>query len=79
MMKISTADNYSDIMTKATGTGIFSRHVGSLMTGAASAAEPAAAMLAIEPAAAVLRQTRQARPRAVAAKRAAASDKPRGA
>jgi hypothetical protein len=79
MMKIPTADNYSDIMTKATGTGIFSRHVGSLMTGAAAAAEPAAAVLAVEPAAAVLRQTGQARPRAVAAKRAAASVKPRGA
>jgi hypothetical protein len=76
MMKIPTADNYSDIMTKATGiTGIFSRHVGSLMMGAAAAAEPAA----VKPAAAALRQPGQARPGAVAAKRIAASGKPRSA
>jgi hypothetical protein len=73
MMKIPTLDNYSDIMTKATGTGTFSRHVGSLMTGAGAAARTAAAKPDVDSAAKVLRQTGLARPRAVA--RAAASDK----
>jgi hypothetical protein len=49
VMKIHTDDNYSDIMTKATGTGTFCRHVGSLMAGLAAAAADAAA--AAEPAA----------------------------
>jgi hypothetical protein len=45
MEKIHTDLNYSDIMTKATGTSTFCRHVSALMTGAADklAAEPAAA------------------------------------
>ena len=73
MMKIPTADNYSDIMTKATGTGTFSRHVGSLMTGARAAAAAAAAKPDVVSAAEILRQTWLARPRAVA--RAAASRK----
>jgi hypothetical protein len=49
VMKVHTDLNYSDIMTKATGTGIFCRHVGSLMSGPAAAANAAAA--ADEPAA----------------------------
>jgi hypothetical protein len=73
VMKVHTDDNYSDIMTKATGTGTFCRHVGSLMAGpaaatadAVAAAVPAATKPAAEPAA-----------EPVAKKAAAASKKPR--
>jgi hypothetical protein len=45
-MKIPTADNYSDIMTKATDTTTFVKHVGHLMTGSAAAAAPRAAAAA---------------------------------
>ena len=73
MIKIPTADNYSDIMTKATGTGTFRRHVGSLMTGARAAAAAAAAKPDVVSAAEIPRQAGLARPRADA--RAAASRK----
>jgi hypothetical protein len=43
VMKVHTDLNYSDIMKKATGTGIFCRHVGSLMSGPTAAANAAAA------------------------------------
>jgi hypothetical protein len=42
VLKVHTDSNYSDIMTKATGTGIFAKHVGSLMTGPAAAVATAA-------------------------------------
>jgi hypothetical protein len=50
--------NYSDIMTKTTGTGIFCRHVSSLMSGLAAAANAAAA--AIDPAARARRRFEEA-------------------
>jgi hypothetical protein len=50
VMKVHTDDNFSDIMTKATTTGTFVKHVANLMVGPAAAAATAAAVA--EPAAA---------------------------
>jgi pyruvate/2-oxoglutarate dehydrogenase complex dihydrolipoamide acyltransferase (E2) component len=87
MTKIPTEYNYSDIMTKATGTGTFCRHVDTLMDGpaatavadAAAVAKPAAEPAA-EPAAATADALANAKPaaepaatKAAAAKRTAAS------
>jgi hypothetical protein len=52
VMKVHTDLNYSDIMTKATGTGTFCRHVSSLMLGPAAAVGTAAASAAAADAAA---------------------------
>jgi hypothetical protein len=70
---VHTDDNYSDIMTKATATGTFCRHVGSLMDGPAAATQDACA--AAVPAAAEHAAKPAAKP--VAKKTAAASKKPR--
>jgi hypothetical protein len=66
--KVHTDDNYSDIMTKATGTGTFSRHVSNLMTGAA--VEPTAAAAAT---AAVAAATKFAAKTAAAARKSSRS------
>jgi hypothetical protein len=72
MVKVHTDDNVADIMTKATGTGTFCRHVDFLMSRpAAAAVEPSAAAtaaraavvadkLAAAPAGKVLRRRKRA-------------------
>jgi hypothetical protein len=66
VMKVHTDLNYSDIMTKATGTGIFCRHVSSLMSGPAAAASAAKVPAARPAAAASAAKVPGARPAAAA-------------